>query len=75
MSTDKRWTQVTCAHCKRTYVCTPEDDFYDDIPDWVENGGLCITCLLKRSGVSKHIPIRTIIAIAGENGITFEEKS
>ena len=73
MSEDKRWAQVTCAHCKRTYTCTPEDDYYDDIPDWTEQGGLCTACLLKRSGMDEHIPIRTIIAIASEHGITFKE--
>ena len=23
-----QWQQVTCRRCKRTYQCTPEDDYY-----------------------------------------------
>lgn len=25
---DARWQEVTCSRCKRTYQCTPEDDYY-----------------------------------------------
>ena len=72
MATDKRYQQVTCAHCQRTYTCTPMDDYYDDIPDWTEDGGLCEQCLLKRAGMD-NLPIHTIIASAEEQGIFFKK--
>jgi hypothetical protein len=42
-----RWQQVTCRRCKRTYQCTPEDDYYSaGGPD----EGTCFRCLLIEAG-------------------------
>lgn len=44
------WQQVTCTRCKRTYRCTPLDDFMQPAPDldWDE-GRVCEKCLLELS--------------------------
>jgi len=46
-----QWQQVTCQRCKRTYQCTPLDDYYgvgasNPGPD----EGVCFDCLLILSG-------------------------
>jgi len=46
-----QYQQVTCRRCKRTYQCTPEDDYYghgkaNPGPD----EGVCFACLLILSG-------------------------
>lgn len=48
------YQQVTCKQCKRTYVCTPQDDYYDftDTTD-----GTCIQCLMKEAGVKTLITV------------------
>lgn len=46
---DRRWQQVTCSDCGRTYQCVPLDDFYAEQEDGT--GGCCFTCLLARNGL------------------------
>lgn len=39
--------RVTCTKCKRTYKCTPDDDYYEPDPHlgWTE-GKVCFACLV-----------------------------
>ena len=46
-----QWQQVTCSRCKRTYQCTPQDDYYGcGVTDPGLQEGVCFTCLLILSG-------------------------
>ena len=46
-----QWQQVTCSRCKRTYQCTPEDDYYGVKKANPGPGeGVCFACLLILSG-------------------------
>ena len=61
-----QWQQVTCSRCKRTYQCTPEDDYYG----WGEANpgqreGVCFTCLLILSG---HDPDTTPVRVLYMDG-------
>lgn len=52
------WQEVTCRTCKRTYTCTPEDDYYN-----AESAvsGVCFRCLLKAGGMNPDVtPVRVI---------------
>lgn len=44
---DYRWQWVTCSRCRRSYTCTPTDDFYEPAPEfgWTK-GRVCDVCLL-----------------------------
>lgn len=44
---DARMQMVTCASCKRTYRCTPTDDYYNNT---TLDDGVCEPCLLKNAG-------------------------
>lgn len=57
--TDYRWQMVTCSRCKRTYRCTPTDDFNTPAPDlgWTA-GRVCDPCLLELAGLPG--PIRYV---------------
>ncbi len=61
-----QWRQVTCRQCKRTYQCTPEDDYYGagtDMPGPAD--GVCFTCLLIISGRN---PETTPVLVINEHG-------
>ena len=46
-----QWQQVTCRRCKRTYQCTPEDDYYGrEAANPGPQEGVCFACLLILSG-------------------------
>lgn len=54
MAEGNQWQQVTCARCKRSYQCTPEDDYYGYPPDAPMPGpedGYCFACLLALNGM------------------------
>ena len=40
---DLRWTQVTCARCGETSMCTPNNDFYETHL-WDGDGVVCERC-------------------------------
>lgn len=61
-----QWQQVTCRRCKRTYQCTPEDDYYgvkevNPGPD----EGVCFPCLLILSGRDPETTPVTVIYADG----------
>jgi hypothetical protein len=61
---DARWQQVTCRACKRTYTCTPEDD-YNGLPGegvpQSATSGVCFACMLKAGGLDPETtPVRVI---------------
>jgi hypothetical protein len=61
-----QWQQVTCSRCRRTYQCTPEDDYYgwkaaNPGPD----EGVCFACLLILSGSD---PDRTPVTVLYVDG-------
>jgi hypothetical protein len=43
-----QWQRVTCRDCKRTYQCTPEDDYYGAT---TVDDGQCFGCLLIANGM------------------------
>jgi hypothetical protein len=47
---DARWQMVTCRErdCKRTYQCTPENDYYDNT---TLEDGQCTRCLIRSKGM------------------------
>ena len=57
------WQQVTCRDCKRTYTCTPEDDYWGDpgvLPDSATSGR-CFACMLKAGGLDPEVtPVQVI---------------
>ena len=61
-----QWQQVTCRRCKRTYQCTPEDDYYGwDAASPGPQEGVCFTCLLILSG---HDPGTTPVRVLYMDG-------
>ena len=61
-----QWQQVTCRRCRRTYQCTPEDDYYGagvDKPGPAE--GVCFACLLALNG---RDPETTRMLVVDEDG-------
>ena len=57
------WQQVTCRDCKRTYTCTPEDDYYGPPgrPPESAASGQCFGCHLKAAGMDpEKTPVRVI---------------
>lgn len=48
---DRRWQTVTCSDCRRTYRCTPEDDYYNETE--AGDDGCCFDCLLARQGLHR----------------------
>ncbi len=57
-----QWQPVTCRRCKRTYQCTPEDDYYGHgAPNPGPQEGVCFTCLLILSGRDPETtPVRVL---------------
>jgi hypothetical protein len=58
------WQEVTCRECKRTYTCTPEDDYYgragEGRPDSATSG-TCFRCMLTAGGMNPEVtPVRVI---------------
>lgn len=50
--------EVTCRQCKRTYTCTPEDDYYDAE---TATSGICFGCLLAKDGMDPETtPVQVI---------------
>jgi hypothetical protein len=61
-----QWQQVTCRRCKRTYQCTPEDDYYGwDAPNPGPDEGVCFSCLLILSGRDPDTTPVTVIYADG----------
>lgn len=62
---DVAWKNVTCRECKRTYECTPEDDYYNakTLTD-----GICFTCLCESAGLDpeKSVTVRLCGACNGQ---------
>lgn len=53
-----QWQQVTCAGCKRSYECTPADDYYNAT---TLDDGVCLSCLLAEKGMDPETtPVRVI---------------
>ena len=62
-----QWQQVTCCHCKRTYQCTPEDDYYGHgVEKPGPDEGVCFGCLLILSDMD---PGTTPVRVMDETGI------
>ena len=47
---DRKWKEVTCSDCGRTYQCTPFADYYNST---TLTDGLCERCLLTQA-VHEH---------------------
>ena len=65
-----QWQQVTCRRCKRTYQCTPEDDYYGTEaelpgPPGACFAGVCFGCLLILNG---RDPKTTQVLVIDEHG-------
>lgn len=61
-----QWQQVTCRRCKRTYQCTPEDDYYGfGIENPGPDEGVCFRCLLILHG---RDPDTTQLLVIDEDG-------
>jgi hypothetical protein len=61
---DARWQEVTCRKCKRTYTCTPEDDYYGE-PEGGRpesaTSGRCFACMLTAGGMNPETtPVRVV---------------
>lgn len=63
-----QWQQVTCRRCKRTYQCTPEDDYYGvEVAGPGPHEGVCFGCLLILSGRDPDTtPVRVIYVDGAE---------
>lgn len=59
-----QWQKVTCRRCRRTYQCTPEDDYYGHPPGSPQPGpedGVCFSCLLMLNDLNPETtPVRVI---------------
>lgn len=68
LSFDARWQQVTCSDCKRTYTCTPEEDYFglpgEDRPESTTSG-VCFSCLLIRGGMDPETTTVRVIDLTG----------
>lgn len=61
-----QWQQVTCRRCKRTYQCTPQDDYYGwGVVNPGPQEGVCFACLLILSG---HDPAATPVMVLYTDG-------
>lgn len=50
--------EVTCRKCRRTYTCTPENDYYNADS---ATTGVCFACLLTEGGMNPDTtPVRVI---------------
>ena len=62
------WQQVTCRDCKRTYTCTPEDDYYglpgEGLPRDASSG-VCFACQLRAGGLDPEVTPVRVIDLAG----------
>lgn len=63
-----QWQQVTCRDCKRTYQCTPEDDYYDAA---TLDDGRCFRCLLIANGMQ---PDATPVLAVDEGGAEIDPR-
>lgn len=65
---DARWQQVTCRTCKRTYTCTPEDD-YNGLPGegvpQSATSGVCFACMLKAGGLDPETTPVMVVDLTG----------
>lgn len=61
------WQQVTCCDCKRTYTCTPEDDYWGPPgePPQDATSGRCFACMLKAGGMNPETTPVRVIDVAG----------
>ncbi len=59
---DVGYKPVTCRTCKRTYTCTPFDDYYGftDATD-----GECEDCLIAAAGLDPRKTERLTVAVLG----------
>jgi hypothetical protein len=48
MPANNAWKQVTCKTCRKTYQCTPSQDYYNAT---TSEDGVCEMCLLEQIGV------------------------
>ena len=63
-----QWQEVTCSRCKRTYRCTPDDDYYGAVAGGPAPGpdeGVCFSCLLILNG---HDPDATPVRVLYADG-------
>ena len=70
MTFDAAWQQVTCRECRRTYQCTPEDDYFGEIggalPDSATSG-LRFACSLRRAGLDPETTAVKVVDPAGRS--------
>lgn len=67
-----QWQQVTCRECKRTYQCTPEDDYYGaDVEKPGPDEGVCFSCLLIHHG---RDPNTTQVLVIDEHGAEWDPR-
>ena len=59
---DAAWQPVTCRSCKRSYQCTPEDDYYGGDS---ATTGLCFSCLLTEGGMDPEVTPVQVIDLTG----------
>jgi hypothetical protein len=73
MAFDARWQEVTCRCCKRTYTCTPEDDYYGPGEDKAAGpqDGVCFKCLLVEGG---YDPETTPVLAIDETGAELDPR-
>lgn len=72
LNTAIQWQQVTCRRCKRTYQCTPEEDYYGagvELPGPGE--GVCFACLLILRG---RDPESTAVRVIDETGAEWDPR-
>jgi hypothetical protein len=60
--------RVTCRDCKRTYTCTPEEDYFGDADGGLPESataGRCFSCLLKTGGLNPETTPVQVIDLSG----------
>lgn len=65
---DASWQPVTCRKCKRSWSCTPEDDYYGAES---ATSGVCLKCLLAERGLD---PEAMLVAVIDVTETATEEK-
>jgi hypothetical protein len=72
LNTAVQWQQVTCRRCKRTYQCTPEDDYYGHgAGNPGPADGVCFGCLMILSG---RDPDTTAVRVIDQDGTEWDPR-
>lgn len=65
-----RYQSVRCRDCGRTYVCTPQDDYYDAT---TPTDGRCLACLVKGAGLGDR-EVLTFCPGGCNQAVAFDER-